>query len=74
MRIFKDTVEVFEGERGGWYWSLRNNNGLITADGSEPYSTSSNARRAARRAGRSLIFASIESVTRSYPRRGKPSA
>jgi uncharacterized protein YegP (UPF0339 family) len=65
--IGRDNIEVFEGGKGGWYWSLRNHNGHVTADGCEPYSTASNARRAARAAGRSLVFARVKMVKRPFP-------
>lgn len=53
-------IEVFEGKRGGWYWRARHiKTAMIVSDGSEPYSTASNARRAARRIGRALIFAPV---------------
>ena len=55
-------IEVFEG-RGGFYWRARHTKtGKIVADGSEPYSNKSNARRAAKRIGRALIFAPVINV------------
>jgi uncharacterized protein YegP (UPF0339 family) len=62
----KNQVEIYEDRRGEFRWSLRNlNNHNITADGSEGYSTNSNARRAARKAGWALILASFRNVTRT---------
>jgi hypothetical protein len=63
----KHEIEVFEGRRGGFYWRARfTGKGPLTnkiiADGSEPYSTRSNARRAARRIGRALAFAPVVNV------------
>jgi hypothetical protein len=53
-------IEVYEGIRGGFFWRARHlKTSKIIADGSEPYSTRSNARRAARRIGRMLMFAPI---------------
>jgi hypothetical protein len=53
-------IEVFEGRRGGFYWRARHlKTNRIVADGSEPYSTRSNASRAARRIGRALFFAPV---------------
>jgi hypothetical protein len=66
MSIFKDQVEVYQGSSGGWYWRLRNlRSRKITADGSEQYSTASNARRAARRAGRALVLAAVVTLERA---------
>lgn len=42
-------LKIFEGAQG-FYWRLVAKNGKIVADGSEPYATRSNARRAAKRA------------------------
>jgi uncharacterized protein YegP (UPF0339 family) len=61
-------IEVFEGKRGGFFWRARDRNGKIVADGAEPYSTASNARRAARRIGRSLIFAPVVTVEDNHGR------
>lgn len=62
----KNEVEVFEDRRGDWRWSLRNlDNRNITADGGEGYSTESNARRAARRVGLTLLFAPFRRVART---------
>jgi hypothetical protein len=56
----KHRIEVFEGQRGGFFWRARHiSTSKIVADGSEPYSTRSNARRAARRIGRMLMFAPV---------------
>jgi hypothetical protein len=41
------------------------NTNKIVADGSEPYSTRSNARRAAKRIGRSLMFAPVVNLERA---------
>lgn len=62
----KHRIEVIEG-RGGFYWRARfigkgPMGNKIIADGSEPYSTRSNARRAARRIGRALMFAPVVDV------------
>ena len=54
-------IEVYAG-RAGFYWRARDKNGKIVADGSEPYSTRSNARRAARKIIRALLFATIVDV------------
>jgi hypothetical protein len=55
-------IEVFSG-RNGFYWRARHlKTSKIVADGSEPYSTKSNARRAARRIGRVLIFAPVVDI------------
>jgi hypothetical protein len=57
-------IEVFAG-RGGFYWSARHlKSHKIVADGAEAYSTKSNARRAARRIGRVLMFAPVVNVER----------
>jgi hypothetical protein len=65
----KHQIEVFEGKRGGHYWRARHiATQRIVADGSEPYSTASNARRAARRIGRSLIFAPVVTVEDNHGR------
>lgn len=56
-------VEIFGGDinAGGlWYWRLRAANGKIIADGSERYASRSNAKRAALKAARLMILASIE--------------
>jgi uncharacterized protein YegP (UPF0339 family) len=64
--IRKNEVEIYEDRRGQFRWSLRNlNNCNIIADGSEGYSTDSNARRAARKAGWALITASFRRVKRN---------
>lgn len=56
----KHNIEVYQGRRGGFYWRARHLNTMkIIADGSEPYSTASNARRAARRIGRALLLAPV---------------
>lgn len=56
----KHRIEVFEGNRGGFFWRARHiSTSKIVADGSQPYSTRSNARRAARRIGRMLAFAPV---------------
>lgn len=70
MSIFKDTVEIYEDSRRHWRWSLRNQNGHVTADGSEGYASESNAKRAARAAGRSLAVAKIKTVRRPASRAG----
>jgi uncharacterized protein YegP (UPF0339 family) len=54
-------IEVYSG-RTGYYWRARDRNGHIVADGSEAYSTRSNARRAARSIIRSLVFATVVDV------------
>lgn len=55
----KHEIEVFAG-LNGWYWRARHlATQNIVADGSQPYSTKSNARRAARRIGRVLMFAPV---------------
>lgn len=59
-------IEVYPGPRGGFYWRLRDKNGQIVADGSESYSTRSNARRAARAVGRGIIFAPVVDLERNY--------
>lgn len=51
-------IEYFIGANGDWYWRYRARNGKITCDGSEGYSTKSNAVRAARKTGAALVFAS----------------
>lgn len=63
----RDKIEVYEGtNKGEFFWRLRNrSNNRITAVGGEPFHNQSNARRAARAAGRSLVFASVETVTPS---------
>jgi hypothetical protein len=56
----KHRIEVYEGDRGGFFWRARHIATMkIVADGSEPYSTRSNARRAARRIGRVLFTAPV---------------
>lgn len=61
----KNQVEIYDDRRGEWRWSLRNlNNCKITADSGEGYATESNARRAARRVGIALLFASFKRVKR----------
>jgi hypothetical protein len=58
-------IEVFAGNKG-FYWRARHvNTNKIVADGSEPYSTRSNARRAAKRIGRSLMFAPVVNLERA---------
>lgn len=61
MPLFREhQIEVFEGERGGFFWRARHmRTYMIIADGSESYSTRSNARRAARRIGRALAVAPV---------------
>lgn len=59
-------IEVYPGARGGFFWRARDKNGHIVADGAEAYSTRSNARRAARAIGRSLIFAPVVDLERAY--------
>jgi hypothetical protein len=64
----KHRIEVFEGANG-WYWRARYVGPgpmtmKIVADGSEAYSTKSNARRAARRVGRMLIFAPVVNLAK----------
>lgn len=55
----KHRIEVYHS-MGDWYWRARHvTTSKIVADGSEGYSTKSNAMRAARRIGRVLIFAPI---------------
>jgi uncharacterized protein YegP (UPF0339 family) len=62
----KHRIEVFEGANG-WYWRARHlATSHIICDGSEAYSTKSNARRAARRVGRMLIFAPVVNLTPSH--------
>lgn len=55
--------EIFKASNMGfsewWYWRLRAKNGRIVADGSEPYGSRSNARRAARRVERALQYDSF---------------
>lgn len=56
-------IEVYESHRGGFYWRARHiKTHKIVADGSEPYSTRSNARRAARRIGRALFVAPVVDI------------
>ena len=63
------TIEVYPG-RGGWYWRARHiKTSKIVADGSEAYSTASNARRAARRIGRVLAFAPVVNVEQKVRQR-----
>jgi uncharacterized protein YegP (UPF0339 family) len=59
-------IEVFPGAMGEFYWRARDKNGLIVADGSQGYSTRSNARRAARRIGRALVLAPVINVEARY--------
>lgn len=66
-------IEVFPGS-GGFYWRARYvGKGVtankIVADGSEAYSTASNARRAARRIGRALVFARVVDVEQHVERK-----
>jgi uncharacterized protein YegP (UPF0339 family) len=58
MRRGKTTV--FKGSDDQWYWSFRSGNGEISATGNEPYVSASNARRAARKIGLSMIAARVE--------------
>jgi hypothetical protein len=61
-------IEVFEGS-SGFYWRARHlPTSKIVADGSEGYSTASNARRAARRIGRVLAFAPVINYNPEKPR------
>lgn len=57
-------VEIYGGDIGSawfqWYWRLVAANGKIIADGSEGYASRSNAKRAALKAARLMILASIE--------------
>lgn len=63
----KNEIELYIDRAGEHRWSLRNiNNGNITADGSEGYATESNARRAARKTGLALLFASFKRVVRPH--------
>jgi hypothetical protein len=56
-------IEVIEGKDGDHYWRARHlKTSKIVADGSQGYSTPSNARRAARRIGRVLMFAPVVNV------------
>jgi uncharacterized protein YegP (UPF0339 family) len=48
-------VFIYEGRDGLFYWRMKSRNHKVIADGSEGYSTRSNARRAAKR-----LFAIIE--------------
>lgn len=57
-------IEVFAG-LGGFYWRARDRNRKIVADGSEAYSTRSNARRAARRIGLALLTAPVVDLERA---------
>jgi uncharacterized protein YegP (UPF0339 family) len=58
-------IEVYAGARG-FFWRLRDKNSKIVADGSEPYSTRSNARRAARSVGRAMVFAPVVDLEGAY--------
>lgn len=51
-------IKIFQGAQG-FYWRLVAANGKTVADGSEPYVTRSNARRAARRAKVLMVQAVI---------------
>lgn len=62
----RNTIEIYMDRRLQWRWSLRAKNGNVIADGSQCYSTQSNARRAARRVGGALILARVVDVTRPY--------
>lgn len=65
----KHQIEVFEG-RGGFYWRARHiRTCKIVADGSEAYSTASNARRAARRIGGALLLAPVINLNAPGDRR-----
>jgi hypothetical protein len=69
----KHKIEVFPGKRGGFYWRARfvgkgPMSNKIIADGSQPYSNRSNARRAARRIGRVLAFAPIVNIEVNHDR------
>lgn len=64
----KHRIEVYEGLHG-WFWRARHiASSKIIADGSEAYSTKSNATRAARRIGRALMFAPVVNITHTYGR------
>lgn len=64
IRKPRKQIEVFAG-RGGFYWRARDKNGKIVADGSQAYSTRSNARRAARRIGLALLTAPVVDLERA---------
>jgi uncharacterized protein YegP (UPF0339 family) len=64
--MIKHRIEVFEG-RNGFYWRARHlKTDKIIADGSEGYSTRSNARRAAKRIGLVLMVAPVVNVEKKY--------
>jgi hypothetical protein len=51
-------IEYYPGADQLWYWRYRANNGQVTCTGHEGYATKWNAKRAARKTGLSLVFAS----------------
>lgn len=51
--------EVYEDQRGEYRWRLKAANGRIVGDSGEGYSTKSNAKQSAERAGRSIATARI---------------
>lgn len=63
MAFFEHKIEVFPGKNDEWYWRARHHRtSKIVADGSQGYSTASNARRAARRIGRALAIAPVQTL------------
>ena len=62
----KAGIEVYQDKLGEWRWRHRAKNGKITCDGSEGYVSEYNARRAVRRTGLTLTFATIRKVKNTY--------
>lgn len=58
----KYKLQIYKGKRGGWYIRIIARNGKIVADGGEPYSSKSNATRAANRLKLSILYATIETL------------
>lgn len=42
-------VEIYQGNRGGWYWRMRARNGQIVMTGGEGYSRRWNCKRAVKK-------------------------
>ena len=70
--MIKHRIEVYPASMGeGWYWRARfigkgPMHNRIVADGSEAYSSKSNAKRAARRIGRVLFFAPVVTLGSAF--------